>query len=462
MNEAKGELSKSLSPDIVALDEHEIPQNLAKWRKWLAVLVISASSLCITCTSTLAAFAEVGIASEFKVKKIVSVLSVSLFIEGLGIGPLIVGPLSEVFGRNPIYRASYVLLFAFSWAVAFAPDIVFRLFTGLCGAAFLSVAGGSVTDLFSDREVATPMAIYTISPFLGPVIGPLISGFINQHLEWRWTFYLVIAWSFAQLVALYLCVPETFVPVLLKRKVRKLAAQNRENLQKRRLASDQQRNPDQLLYSFQTYLVGQNGVHAGYMVVMGILYLSFQVYPIIFEQQHGFNLQETGLGFLGIGVGLLMGLATQPLWNRFHDRITERNNGKLPPEARLYMGQVGGICIPVSLFWLAFTTYPSVHWIVPIIASVPFGAGIYFVYTSTFTYLVTAYRPVAASAMAGNSAMRATFGAVFPLFAGAMYTRLGTVGATALLAGLMTLIAPLPFVIARIGPSLRRQSRFAV
>lgn len=97
-----------------------------------------------------------------------------------------------------------------------------------------------------------------------------------------------------------------------------------------------------------------------------------------------------------------------------------------------------------GLFWFAFTTYPAVPWIVPIIASVPFGAGIYFVFTSTFTYTVTAYRPIAASAMAANSAMRSTFAAVFPLFSRAMYDRLGYVGATALLAGLTAVLAPLP------------------
>lgn len=101
----------------------------------------------------------------------------------------------------------------------------------------------------------------------------------------------------------------------------------------------------------------------------------------------------------------------------------------------------------LGLFWLAFTTYPHVHWVAPIIASIPFGAGIYFVFTSTFTYLVTAYRPIAASAMASNSALRSAFGAAFPLFAGAMYGRLGTVGATALLAGLTTIMAPLPCVL---------------
>ena len=100
--------------------------------------------------------------------------------------------------------------------------------------------------------------------------------------------------------------------------------------------------------------------------------------------------------------------------------------------------------VPISLYWLAFTTYKHVHWIVPILASVPFGMGILFCYTSIFTYLVTAFRPIAASAMAANTFSRASFAAAFPLFSNQMYNQLGTVGATALLAGLTTVTAPLP------------------
>lgn len=105
---------------------------------------------------------------------------------------------------------------------------------------------------------------------------------------------------------------------------------------------------------------------------------------------------------------------------------------------------IGGVMVPASLYWLAFTTYAHVHWIAPIIASVPFGAGILFIFTSVFTYTVTAYRPIAASAMAANAFVRTTSAAAFPLFAGQMYDQLGTVGATALLAGLTTVAAPLP------------------
>ena len=111
---------------------------------------------------------------------------------------------------------------------------------------------------------------------------------------------------------------------------------------------------------------------------------------------------------------------------------------------RLLMGMPGGILATIGLFILAFTTYPRVHWIGPILGSIPFGTGVIYIFTSTFSYLVTAYRPYAASAMAGNSVLRSSFAAGFPLFAPAMYEKLGTVGATALLAGLSAVMIPFP------------------
>ena len=124
----------------------------------------------------------------------------------------------------------------------------------------------------------------------------------------------------------------------------------------------------------------------------------------------------------------------------------EMHGGDPPAEFRLLMGQVGGILVPLALFALAFSTYHSAPWIVPVLASVPFGTGTYFIFTSSFTYIVVAYRPLAASALACNTTMRTAFAAAFPLFAGQMYRALGTVGATLLLAGLTTAMAPLPYV----------------
>ncbi|KAF9000016.1 major facilitator superfamily domain-containing protein [Cyathus striatus] len=457
----------------VHLDPHEHPQQLSLFRKWLAVITISSASLCVTCASSVASFTETGVAETFHVSNVVTVLAISLFVEGLGVGPLLVGPLSEIYGRNIVYRVSYGLFFVFTWPVAFSPNIVvylvFRFITGFCGSAFLSVAGGSVSDLFSDSTVANPMALYTISPFIGPVVGPLLSGFINQHLDsWRWTYYIQLMWIFTEMVALFLFVPETYEPVLTKFKAKRIRMATGDSRYISPLESEAKHLAHAIAIScyrpFQLLLFDRMALllDTWNALILGILYLAFQAFPVIFQEVHGFNMQSTGMSFLGIGVGMLLAISTQPYWNRFYRRESRKNGGTLPPEARLFMGEIGGVLVPIGLFWLAFTTYKQVPWIVPIIASVPFGTGICFVFISTFTYLVTAYRPIAASAMASNSAMRSSFAAAFPLFARPMYHKLGTVGATALLAGLTTIMAPLPFVFRRIGHKLRQRSRFAV
>ncbi|KAG2101785.1 major facilitator superfamily domain-containing protein [Suillus cothurnatus] len=460
-------------PHLVIIEPEDNPQNMSSFKRWLAVLIISSASLC-------AAFTEQGSAQTFHVSHEVTILGISLFVAGLGSGPLLVGPLSEVYGRNIVYQVSYVLFFIFTFPVVFAPNIavflVFRLITGFCGSAFLSVAGGSVSDMFPNSSIASPMAVYTISPFIGPVAGPLIAGFINQHLYWEWTYRVQLCWIFVEFLMLVVFVPETYVPVILKKKARRQGLRESTGDPKfyapwtdekalLLLLSSNGAAPFLELLLFDRMALLLDSWNA---LILGILYLAFQAFPVIFEDIHGFNMQSTGLTFIGIGLGMLSAISTQPFWNRgvpfsliLYARETAKYNGDPPPEMRLIMGQVGAILVPVGLFWLAFTTYPQVHWIAPIIASVPFGSGIYFVFTSTFTYLVTAYRPIAASAMASNSALRSAFAAVFPLFAGAMYDRLGTVGATALLAGLSTIMAPLPFVFYRIGARLRKNSRFA-
>ncbi|KAJ3795029.1 MFS general substrate transporter [Lentinula aff. detonsa] len=455
----------------VDLLPEEHPQNLPLWRKWLAIVIVSCCSFCVTGSSSMAAFTETAVADDFHISHEIAVLSVSLFVEGMALGPLLTGPLSEMYGRNITYRASFTLMFAFSFGVAFAPNtavyLIFRFLSGLVGATFLSVAGGTVSDLFTNEEVANPMAFYTCSPFIGPIFGPLVSGFINQNLYWRWTYYILTIWIFVQTVFLYICIPETYVPILRKWKAAKLRKSTGDesywapldkqdkNVAKAMLISFYK--PFELIFYERMALL----LNLWTSLVLGILYLTFQAFPIIFTEKHDFTIQQSGLTFLGIGVGMVCAMPTQSYFNKLVVRDAKKNGGIAPPESRLYMGEIGAVLVPISLFWLSFTTYASVPWIVPIIASIPFGIGLYYVFTAVFTYLVTAYRPLAASAMAGNTAMRCTFAAVFSLFAGYMYEGMGTVGATALLAGIMTVMAPLPFIFRRIGPRLREKSRFA-
>lgn len=113
------------------------------------------------------------------------------------------------------------------------------------------------------------------------------------------------------------------------------------------------------------------------------------------------------------------------------------------------------------LQWFAWTSYPSVHWIVPIIASALFGAGIYIIILGVLNYVVDSYQTYSASALAGVILVRNIVGAAFPLFASQMYDCLGNEWASTLLAFLAILFAPIPIWWFYKGEQLRLKSPFA-
>lgn len=152
--------------------------------------------------------------AEFGNSRIVSVLGLSTFVLGIAFGPMFFSPLSEFYGRRPIYLVAWTMYVIWIIPQAVAPNIqtmlVTRFLDGFAGSTFLAVSGDTVGDLFARSELQYPMQIFTIAPFIGPCAGPLIGGFINYNVSWRWTYYVLIIWSFGLLVAIVFLVPETY------------------------------------------------------------------------------------------------------------------------------------------------------------------------------------------------------------------------------------------------------------
>lgn len=116
-------------------------------------------------------------------------------------------------------------------------------------------------------------------------------------------------------------------------------------------------------------------------ILLGILYLFFGAFPLVFGNNHGFNLWQTGLAFMGLAVAMVAACLTAPIWSKTRQRLAVRRgakNGGEPknePEDQLPSVIVGAPLIVIGLFWFGFSTYPSVHWIVPIIGSGVFAFG---------------------------------------------------------------------------------------
>ena len=382
---------------------------------------------CRTYTSSVYTTTYSQLIHEFHTSKEVVILGLSLYVLGLGFGPIFLAPLSEFFGRRPIYLVSWAGFVIWLIPCAVARNIqtmlVARFLNGVCGSGFMSVAGGTVGDLFNVHELALPMMVYTASPFIGPELGPVIGGFICQNADWRWVFYSLIIWSVVAYVAILVAVPETYGPVLQKKK----AAGASEEMGEK--SSTIPAKPEKSILS----TVGHSCLRPVQLlifepmclalctfsaIILGILYLFFEAFGLVFQGVYGFSLQQTGLTFIGLLVGMCIGLATDPFWDRHYERLFAKSPANPPPpELRLPPAMVGGLLVPVGIFWFAWTARESIHWIVPIIGTGVFGIGVLLTFSGIFTFLVDAYPQFAASALASNSFLRSCFAAGFPLFA---------------------------------------------
>lgn len=130
-------------------------------------------------------------------------------------------------------------------------------------------------------------------------------------------------------------------------------------------------------------------------------------------------------------------------------------NGRHSPEARLWAGVVGGPIFGAGMFWLGWSAYPNVHWIVPALAGLPLGLGVMTIFMSSMAYLTDAYGLYAASALAANTVSRSLLGFAFPLFSVDMYHQLGIQWACSLLGFLALALAPVPILFLRYGRQLR-------
>ena len=83
------------------------PRNMRTWRKWVVVFTLAFGSLCVTCVSSLYTTTYDQIDVEFHVSTLVSTLGLATFVWGLGLAPMVLGPLSEFYGRRPVYICAY-------------------------------------------------------------------------------------------------------------------------------------------------------------------------------------------------------------------------------------------------------------------------------------------------------------------------------------------------------------------
>ncbi|KAK9334135.1 major facilitator superfamily domain-containing protein [Lipomyces starkeyi] len=479
LDEQEEELQRGMSrvdtknPDVVGWDGPEDPENPFNWpnrKKWRITLIAALVTFCVAFASSVFTAGISPIAAEFQVSTTVATLGLTLYVVGFATGPLVFAPMSEVYGRNIVYIGTWIPFMLFQIGCALSKNaatlLVSRLICGIAGSSPLSNAGGTLGDIWTPAERGDAMSFFTLAPFMGPVFGPIIGGFLTEYVSWRWTFWLVLIISGVMFIFLLFCLPETYSKTLLERKAARLRKETgNENLHaahERGGVSHMQRFGQSIVRPvvmlFTEPIVFLIALYCA--LVYAILYMNFVAYPIVYQEERGWGMGIGGLPFLAIGVGMVCAIATSPWQTKLYLKLTaERGNGKIYPEGRLPFSIVGAFCLPVAIFWFGWATLPQVHWICSVLAGIPFGFGMVTLFLCMFSYLVDSYLLYAASSLAANTLLRSLFGAFFPLFASRMYIKLSPRWACTLLGFISLAMAPIPYLFYKYGPALRARSK---
>jgi multidrug resistance protein len=119
----------------------------------------------------------------------------SIYILGFAFGPLVIAPLSEIYGRSPLYNAGNALFIIFSVGAALSNSIgmlmAFRFLMGLAGAVPITIGSGSIADIMPVEKRGRAMSAWALGPLLGPCIGPVAGGYMIEAIGWRWVYWLV-------------------------------------------------------------------------------------------------------------------------------------------------------------------------------------------------------------------------------------------------------------------------------
>jgi MFS family permease len=351
--------------------------------------------------------------------------------------------------------------------------LILRFFVGTFGGSPLVNSGGTIADIFPPAQRGLALTIYCVAPFLGPILGPIIGGFVSESAGWRWVQGLCTIFIGVVGILGVIFVPETYGPVLLQRRAAKLARSDgkvyvsmlEKNQGKKKPAEVFKRalvRPWIFLFLEPIVLIASL-----YMaIIYGTVYMFMGTMPIVYNEQRGWSAGIGGLSFLGIMVGIILGLG-YAIWDN-NGRYTNLFKGsmattRLPPdaEARLPPAIIGGIALPIGMFAFAWTNAPSIHWSVSITFSAPFGFGCVLVILPIMNYLIDSYTIYAASVLAAAAIFRSIVGAVFPLFTAQMYHTLGIHWASSVPAFLTLVCAPFPVFMWRYGAAVRLKCKYS-
>ncbi|KAL3420381.1 hypothetical protein PVAG01_08880 [Phlyctema vagabunda] len=461
---------------VFPLDDPKNPKNWTSKVKWGVTGALSATAFNRIMVSTVMAPAIDTIATDLDMTSVEAVMALSIYLLATAFGPLIIGPLSEIYGRKPIIHITNIWFLIWNLVGGFAQSkgllIASRLLAGFGASAVYAVGYGVLADVWSPEQRGTSLGLYLLIPLLGAAVGPIVGGFITQYTTWRWMFWSTSILQAVLAVASIPVVLETYSPLLLRRKAKKL----RQSTGDSRYYAEVERREEgrSAIWKLQNSLsrpfrlllfhpiVQMQAILSG--LNYGLLYFSLSSFSTLFVSAYGESISISGLHYLALCLGeVLAAQICGPLMDYTYRKLTIRAGGIASPELRIPLMLPGVILTPIGLLLYGWAAQYHAFWFVVDLGAFVLSFGMQIFGTPLQAYVMDSYPEHVSSASAATQFLRSLTAFGFPLFAPQMYATLGFGWGNSLLAFVaIGLGLPSIGVLWRYGASLRakRQSSY--
>ncbi|KAJ9268914.1 hypothetical protein DTO212C5_5115 [Paecilomyces variotii] len=445
-----GTLELSPFPSASAAD----PLNWPSWKKHMNLSLVAFHALITTFIASGVIPAYQSFAEMFHVSLQDASYYTSVQILFLGVSPLVWKPISNRFGRRPVWLISTLCAAICNIGCAESKSYGSMMACRILVAIFISppigIGSAVVTEMFFQHERGQKMGLWTLLVTLGPPTGPFIMGFVTYHVGWKWVYWIFAIVNAVQFFGYLFFGPET-------RYVRESApgasAFKAEYLQFRRIDPAPLSLADfyqPLLFARYSDVLIPTISHAvvfAFACVLGTVEI-----PQLFQEKFQFNPQQIGLQFLGIIIGTVIGEQFGgPFSDFWMNRRTKQLQGRRPhSEYRLWSSYLGFICVIVGMvvFCVQIDRAVPMHWdVTPLIGIGIAAFGNQVTTTVLITYAIDCHPQHSASVGVFITLIRQIWGFIGPFWFPDMFTNLGLRGSAGLIAGLVAVVSVLPIML---------------
>jgi len=417
-------------------------------QKWIVTAALSVTGFNRIMVSTIMAPALPTISRELNLGSVQTVMALSIYVLATAFSPLLIGPLSEVYGRAVPMHASNMWFLIFNVLCGFAPNgatlIAGRFLAGLGAGAIYPLAAGVLGDLWPPERRGVSLSVYLLIPLLGAAVGPIIGGFVEQYSTWRWCFWSTSALQVLSITVCLVCYRETHYPTLQRREEQRLLPPadiswiqrlkcNFNDPRTRLLLRQSLTTPFRQLLTHRSVQI--QSALSGFSY--GLLYLVLSTFSSLFTDQYHQSTAISGLHYLAPCLGEIIG---SQVGGRSMDAIARRLKRKrqtevFDPVFRLPIMVPATLVVGVGLLLYGWSAQQRLPWIVVDLGAVVLLLAMQIVGQSLQAYNMDTYPESRASTTAAVQVFRSLGAFALPLAGPAMYAKLGYGWANVLLAG---------------------------